>query len=230
MATDSGRTGRIVGDLDIKLLLAFAFGVIFIGALLLITALDKNPSDEAAWIYRVVLALAAAGFAAILPGFLDFRYRSLVQAGGALGVFVMTLFGSQMLRGDGEGGDPPPPIAPGVSAEPAALRYMGLIDTGRYPEAFETVDPAAGHKWEEFKQAYDAGRKPLGEVRSRAMIGFNQGANPPGAPAGYYKFLTYKTKFSADENCRQEFVALRGADKSTWKVVSHNMSPTQIDC
>jgi hypothetical protein len=38
------------------------------------------------------LALAAAGVAALIPGFIDVKYKGLIRAGGALAVFVVVFF------------------------------------------------------------------------------------------------------------------------------------------
>ena len=88
--SDAGPS-RIVGSIDIKILLAFVFAVVFALALLVFTTFVRDPSEAAVWTYKVILALAAAGFAAVLPGFLDVRYKGVVQAGGALAVFVVVL-------------------------------------------------------------------------------------------------------------------------------------------
>lgn len=53
---------------------------------------DRPVPDMAMWIFRVILSLAGAAFAAVLPGFLEIqaKYADIaVRAGGALAVFFI---------------------------------------------------------------------------------------------------------------------------------------------
>jgi uncharacterized integral membrane protein len=58
---------------------AFAFGVTFVVVLLVIAVVFAEPTQFQYTVFRIVLALASAGVAAIVPGFLT---SSLVSAGG----------------------------------------------------------------------------------------------------------------------------------------------------
>jgi hypothetical protein len=78
--------------------LAFGAGMLFMAVLLAIAILilhrpvDRPVPRESMLIFRVVLALAAGAFAAILTGFLDVSAKSAVwtlRTGGGLAVFVM---------------------------------------------------------------------------------------------------------------------------------------------
>ncbi|MCZ6654320.1 MAG: AAA family ATPase [Planctomycetota bacterium] len=84
--------------MDAQTIAAFVFGSVFVIAMLTIgcvIAFRKNPTDVppfAMLIFRVVLALAAAGVAATLPGFLEIESNVAefgLRAGGALAVFVL---------------------------------------------------------------------------------------------------------------------------------------------
>lgn len=71
---------------------AFAFGVIFVAVLLGVAFAAPNPTDFQLFVFRIVLALAAAGVAAVIPGFLHIESKTAlyaVRAGGALGVFLL---------------------------------------------------------------------------------------------------------------------------------------------
>lgn len=80
----------------LALVLAFIFGVVFLGALLVFAIAFPNPTDRQFEIVRIILALAAGGVAAVIPGFLDLRLGSgktwTIRAGGALAVFVIVYF------------------------------------------------------------------------------------------------------------------------------------------
>ncbi len=69
---------------------ALAFGCVFATALLVIAIFIPKPTNEQMFIFRVVLALAAGGVGAVIPGFFTIQGEVLkftLQAGGALAVF-----------------------------------------------------------------------------------------------------------------------------------------------
>lgn len=73
-------------------LLAFGFGVIFVIFLLIVALAVPNPSEYQFRIFNIVLALAAAGCASMVPGFLEVNVPKYVRAGGAMAVFVIVFF------------------------------------------------------------------------------------------------------------------------------------------
>src|SRR4029077_13817790 len=78
------------------LLLAFAFGVVSLTAILVLAVAIPSPTVTQFESFRIVIALAAGGLAAVIPGLLDVRFggtgRFALRAGGALGVFVIVYF------------------------------------------------------------------------------------------------------------------------------------------
>jgi hypothetical protein len=70
----------------------FAFGVVFITALLAFAVIYPQPTPFQYTVFRIVLALAGAGVAALIPGFIEVAYKKVIRAGGALGVFVVLYF------------------------------------------------------------------------------------------------------------------------------------------
>jgi len=71
---------------------AFAFGVVFVVVLLALAVAIPSPTPFQYTVFRVVLALAAAGVAAMVPGFLEVEVAGWIRAGGALAVFVVVYF------------------------------------------------------------------------------------------------------------------------------------------
>lgn len=77
--------------------LSFVFGTVFMATLLGIAVAimlrDRPVPSEAMFIFRVVLALAAGGVGAVLPGLINLQVGSagqvLIQAGGALALTVL---------------------------------------------------------------------------------------------------------------------------------------------
>jgi len=79
-----------------NVILAFVFGVIFVTALLMFVLFVPSPAPSQFEVIRIVLALAASGVAATLPGILKLQLGEgtnlTLRAGGALAVFVIVYF------------------------------------------------------------------------------------------------------------------------------------------
>ena len=71
---------------------AFAFGVVFVAVLLVLAVAFPNPTPFQYTTFRIVLALAAGGIAAMIPGFLAVNVSTWLRAGGALAVFAIVYF------------------------------------------------------------------------------------------------------------------------------------------
>lgn len=232
----------ITGEIDIKALIAFVFGAIFIITILVFATVVKTPSPAEIWTYRVILALAAAGVAAILPGFIDIKYKTAVQAGGALGIFVLVLLmfpapETAATKAEAPKAETAPPadqaqdvVWPAEDPGFAARKYVDLVDNGKYLEAYAFVDKSMGSPWASFESAYKAGRAPLGPVIDRRQTGELRLVDPAGKPKGGYVTVTYQTKFTNEPKCREEVVMLRAMPDKTWGVSTHDSSPQQVDC
>jgi tetratricopeptide (TPR) repeat protein len=100
-STPSRRSKLVAGDpsigdtpselrpFDLQMLLGFLFGLIFVSVLLLIAYVTPSPTDFQIFVYRTIMALAAAGIGAIIPGFLFVQISNYVRAGGAIACFVI---------------------------------------------------------------------------------------------------------------------------------------------
>ena len=70
----------------------WVFGLIFISAVVLLAIRFPNPTAFQFLVFRVVMALAAGGVAAGIPGFFNLETDVpglTIRAGGALAVFVL---------------------------------------------------------------------------------------------------------------------------------------------
>lgn len=81
----------VQGSISVDSLLAFSFGVVFVICLLVFAVAIPNPTDFTAFVFRVVLSLAAAGVGAVLPGLLEVTLPG-VRAGGALALAAVVYF------------------------------------------------------------------------------------------------------------------------------------------
>jgi hypothetical protein len=72
-----------------QLYLAYATGLFFVLILLYLALRVDQPTPWQYTLFRTILSLGAAGVAAILPGDLNVRYKNVIRATGALGVFFV---------------------------------------------------------------------------------------------------------------------------------------------
>jgi hypothetical protein len=70
-------------------IVAFIFGVTFCVVILLIAFVIDNPTEFQIFVCRVILSLAAAGVAALIPGLIGVDIQPYIKAGGAIAVFVI---------------------------------------------------------------------------------------------------------------------------------------------
>ncbi len=77
---------------DWEKIVAVAFGVLFVGTMLVIAIKFPNPTPFQYTTFRIVLALACAGVASVIPGVLNVNVGTWLRAGGALAVFVVVYF------------------------------------------------------------------------------------------------------------------------------------------
>lgn len=74
--------------IGIDAVLAFVFGVTFVLALLILTVAIPNPTPSQEQTFRIVMSLAAAGIASVIPGMLNISAsggkRFTLRAAGAL--------------------------------------------------------------------------------------------------------------------------------------------------
>jgi tetratricopeptide (TPR) repeat protein len=72
--------------------LAFVFGFIFVVVLLVFAVAIPEPSEFQLFVFRTVLALAAAGVAAVVPGMLNVNIGNWLKASGAIAVFIVVYY------------------------------------------------------------------------------------------------------------------------------------------
>jgi hypothetical protein len=68
---------------------AFSCGILFVVVMLGIAIAIPNPTATQWFVFRVVLALAAAGIGAVIPGLIVVNVSKIVRAGGAIALFVL---------------------------------------------------------------------------------------------------------------------------------------------
>jgi hypothetical protein len=82
----------------LTIILAFAFGCVFVAVVLALAFMGGSLDDRRFEILRIVLALAGGGVGGLIPGFLDLNMKAgtkwALRAGGGLAVFVVLYFWS----------------------------------------------------------------------------------------------------------------------------------------
>jgi hypothetical protein len=116
--------------------------------------------------------------------------------------------------------------SPGVQPTPgddkdvieASQRFLKLIDTGHYGEAWDggaaPLKSSATRK--EFVAGIAAARKPLGAVASRAVGQFARAHSLPGAPEGDYVIVSFETKFKNGKRADEQVIWM--LDENDWRV------------
>ncbi|MGQ0505218.1 MAG: hypothetical protein ACT4TC_07835 [Myxococcaceae bacterium] len=98
---------------------AIPYALAILGVLLTVglSLLVQRPSDIQYFVMRVVLALGAAGAAAVIPGLLRVELSRGIRAGGALAVFVVIYFANPP--------SPPSAASTGAAVPEATVQVEG---------------------------------------------------------------------------------------------------------
>lgn len=202
----------------------FAFGVIFISILLALVLLFPHLSPEAYTVFRIIIALAAAGIGAVIPGILDVEMKGLLRAGGAMALFVIVYFFSPA---------PPtpvidPPVVVQNPAEPpdrTITEWFALVDKGDYFKAWPTLSNVSLASYDQaaFVDVFEKQRKPLGPVLKRNLYGLQALTTLPNGSKGNFRLYTYRTTFSSGKEFLEAILLI--AEDNKWKVRDHNIGP-----
>jgi hypothetical protein len=216
------------GTISVNALLSFIFGLIFITAMLVLAVAVPNPSGQAQKTFTTVLALAAAGVGAVLPGYLHIRHVPLVRAGGAIALFIIVYF----FRGDIVSNVASFPV-PREDPTPTYERVVAAVDSGDFQRTWNAMEAgfkALGIPPAEGKQLFTTARRGLGPVEKREIVSTGMSTNLPGYPPGRYKLYQTRTKFANVQFCRPEAIWLRAADANSWEGFSYQIGFQDIPC
>jgi|SRR5712664_3090858 len=105
-----------------QIIIAFSFGVTFVAALIILAIRFPEPTSFQYNVFRIVLSLAAAGAAAMIPGFINIEVNPttglLIRAGGAIAVFVVVFFfNPAQLAAQSEVSSPEPSQLPNADSQ-----------------------------------------------------------------------------------------------------------------
>jgi len=222
-------TSVITGSININVLIAFIFGVVFLAIMLGFAVWFPNPEPFQVQVFMTVLSLAAAGVGALLPGVFHFQYQKMVRASGALALFGVVWFSQ-------------PAIVksvvtlqtPSDSADAVIAQFLSDLDSKDPAKSYADLDPLAQQMFVPtitvWQQLYATNLGRLGGLQSRVLSGTNAATSPSGLPIGLYQTHTYLSKYEGIQGCRQEAVTVRATQEKKWQVFSYLISPTDIPC
>jgi Protein of unknown function (DUF4019) len=223
----------IRGSIHITAVLSFVFGLIFVSTLLVLAVAIPNPTEAQLQTFRTVLALAAAGIGAVLPGFIEVRYRDIVRASGALALFAIIYFFSPQIQR---------PlikvVIPAENPQPIANHWLTLNDAADIQATWSLLDSESktiflGNSFERFAEVFRNARLPLGRPLERKLVSQatfrSDGTDQMMPPKGAYADFNYNTKFANAAGCRAEFIRLRAVNDK-WVIFSYLVSQNRIEC
>lgn len=143
---------------------AFLCGVVFLLGVGAVAIFIPRPTEFQILIFRIVVAVAAAGIGAIVPGLLVVHVGSWVRAGGAIALFVLIY---QF--------NPPVLVTDFTPYDEALRRGEAQLASGGYDSAltfFEKARQARPESWEPY---YGMGRVYYSQAKySSALEGFQR--------------------------------------------------------
>lgn len=115
----------------------------------------------------------------------------------------------------------------GMAAEPekekaavvAAQKWVALVDGGKYAESWKAAAAYFKNavKQEQWEQAAQAVRQPLGKLVSRKVKTSTYKTALPGAPDGEYVVITFETAFENKKTAIETVTPMMDKD-GTWRV------------
>jgi hypothetical protein len=101
----------------------------------------------------------------------------------------------------------------------AAKTWLGLVDAKQYKESWVEAAPFFKEKVkeEDWVKMVSAVRGPLGDMKSRELIGAQYTKNLPGAAAGEYVVMQFKTAFQNKPEAVETVTPMKD-DKGAWRV------------
>lgn len=217
-------SGR-VGAKNLQIIAAFSFGVIFVSVILFIVFSGGEISNNKMWVIRVVMSLAAAGVAAVLPGFMDIEGRlpwlnlTLVRAGGAMAVFLIVFIYPSI-----NPPPPPPPVyIPKTLSRTFSDKWVELISNKDYENAYLAMSNSVKTKYpkDQFIEVLSPIMTPLGGLKEKNIVSTTSFESPPGMEKGAYSQYIYKAKYdSIQKNIYIEVTLIGEESLHDWRVYS----------
>ena len=221
-------TGRRKRRLSLDIILMFSFGVLALIALFVIGLIVDQPNQLLSLVSRVTLALACAGIAAMLPGFVQLNITPhanvAIRAGGAVAIFVLVYLvdpGSQ-LQSNSKACEVP--AAPHNNFMPVVEDWNTKIEAREYAKAYISASSWTRNQYtlEFMKTVYENFSREVGNLKSRTLIGSNSTQQLPDGVCGNFRVITYLTEFENGGELSENFIVM--IENQKWVVRDHRFS------
>ena len=108
-------------------------------------------------------------------------------------------------------------------ARAAAFRWLQLLDTGDYEEAFEfeAQDFRMSRTQNQFVRLMQARRAPFGKTIDRKFIGAAHVEKLVGAPEGNYESVLFKTNFERKNPTAERVILIK--QSIGWRVIDYRI-------
>jgi hypothetical protein len=125
-----------------------------------------------------------------------------------IGESVLALVPAVVLAGEAED-----------QAVKAADEWLALVDQGEYGESWQEAATLfkSAVTVEQWEQALNASRRPLGDLKSRELKGAEYMTSLPGAPDGEYVVIQFDTSFTNKKVAVETVTPMKDED-GIWRV------------
>ncbi|SEB70940.1 Protein of unknown function [Pseudomonas mohnii] len=216
---------RLLSRLNYEKVAVFVFGVVFLTAILTLVVKNPYPTPAQFFVFRLTLALSAAGVGALLPGFIKvdvpLPLKGGLRAGGALALFASVWFFD--------------PAHLGVIVKPpeedASLlmdQFLNLTDAQNHSDAYALFALRDRERVREsdYISMGEQVRDPLGKIEKRILIGADTPNEIMGIPGPFVRHL-YQGKFSGTKDIWAEAVTAI-AENGVWRIGGYNLAPCMV--
>jgi hypothetical protein len=226
-----------LATLSPDVLLAFVFGAVFLCVLLAVAIFVTRPTPLLVTVIKIIIALAAAGVAATIPGFISLEIapsaEMVIRAGGAIAVFVLVFFfvPAGLIPDSGEAGTEPDPPSEAGNPEVVVTEWLSLMDKKEFSMAYSqsSVQTQAEYSPELFRNIFQEHRAPRGDVMARKILAAIPLRQLPTGQRGNFRGFQFRTSFSNDGGRDRIEAVVVKAEGGVWKVTSYNISPETFD-
>ena len=221
-------TRKNKGRLSIDLLLTFSFGILALLLLFCVALFVETPNSLLLLVFRVTLALACAGVAAMLPGFVQLSVSTgtnmAIRAGGAVAIFVLIYLVDPGSRFTSIANDCIVPSAPNNEFLPIAESWTRKVDEGRYEDAYDSASNWTKNQYtlDLFTLVFREFSQKMGALKNRKIYGVTSVEKLPSAECGNFRVVTFLSKFEGEAELL-EFVVLM-IENNRWVVREHTFS------
>lgn len=216
---------KISSRRDIERYVVFAFGVIFLAAILTLLVIIPKPSLAQFFGFRLTLGLAAAGVGAFIPGFIHFEqalpHKGLLRCGGALALFAAVWFTNPAKYVIDELSPPPK-----EDAKEYIERFIKINDGPDIALGYALLSDRekASFSLSSFQQLVGNVRKPLGERTAGPILWMSSSPDEILGRKGPFVFNTYQSTFSGKPGVWVEVGGVV-AEAGRWKLYAYTIGP-----